>query len=179
MVMRHYDRVAHLYDRQYREEQSLKIKSALRHIHLKGSDMILDAGCGTGILLDHIENSVGLIIGLDISSKILKEAAKRVRKRPDAYLIRADVDYMPFPNGMFDKVFAITLIQNTPSIEMSLNEIIRVSKPDAIFIITGLKKAFSLNKFLKILEMAKLKIQTLISDERLHGYIAICVRKDK
>ena len=77
MVIRHYDRVAHLYDRQYREEQNLKIKSALRHLHLKESDIILDAGCGTGRITYRLVEAGCNVVGVDFSKESLKVCRQR------------------------------------------------------------------------------------------------------
>ncbi|MBS7252163.1 MAG: class I SAM-dependent methyltransferase, partial [Candidatus Freyarchaeota archaeon] len=47
-----YDQTAWIYDRRYREIQEEKYKSILSKIALHKRDLVLDAGCGTGLLME-------------------------------------------------------------------------------------------------------------------------------
>jgi len=176
-VMRNYDSSAKVYDAQYAEEQDAKIKAALSHLNLEESSLVLDVGCGTGLLFEHLGNSVKLLMGLDLSSGILKEAKKRTKRFPRTALIRADADFAPFPNGIFDGVFAITLLQNMPNPPLTLQEIRRVSKASSIFVVTGLRKAYSHDAFKGLLEKAGLEVQIVEIDGRLRGYVALCKKR--
>lgn len=173
-VRRSYDLSATVYDAQYSEEQNAKIKAALSRITLKKSHLVLDLGCGTGLLFEHIGRSVELLVGLDISSKILKEAKKRTQHFPTVALICADADSTPFPNGIFDDVFAITLLQNMPNPVLTLHEMKRVSKRHSIIAVTGLKKEFSLSTFTRLLSKAGLKASVIKTNGQLKGYVAVC-----
>jgi ubiquinone/menaquinone biosynthesis C-methylase UbiE len=81
---------------------------------------------------------------------------------------------MPFPDHIFDRVFAITLLQNMPDPAKTIFEMKRVSKPEAVFVVTGLKKKFTAESFVDLLNRARLKISRLKTDERLKGHIAVC-----
>jgi ubiquinone/menaquinone biosynthesis C-methylase UbiE len=89
-------------------------------------------------------------------------------------LILADADSMPLKERIFDYVFAITIMQNMPNPVQTLNEIVRVSKGDAVFIVTGLKKIFSRKAFEELLWKAGMCIVTLKDDEGLKCYVATC-----
>jgi len=173
-VIRHYNAIADIYDRRYLAEQNVKIRTALVHTDLRGRSFILDVGCGTGILFDHLKDSGIVQVGIDIAKKILKKVTERESYSVKVNIVLADADYMPFPNGIFDMVFAITLLQNLPKPEKTLKEIIRVSKPDATIIVTGLKKKFSLESFIKILGDSGLNIRLLKDSGELKDFIAIC-----
>jgi len=175
-TMRHYDQSATVYDAQYYEEQEAKIKAALAELNLKKENLILDAGCGTGLLFPHVAERVKLVVGVDISVRILKEAKKRVKEYSNTAVIIADIDYTPFPNGTFDATFAITLLQNTPKPPQTLNEMKRVTKQNTTIVITGLKKAFSRKEFIRLLRETGLKIKVLRLDENLKEYVAICTK---
>ncbi len=176
-IMRNYDYSAKVYDAQYREEQNAKIKVALSHLNLREDSLVLDVGCGTGLLLEHLGNSVGLLAGLDLSSGILKEAKKRAKRFPKTALIRADADFTPFPNGIFDMVFAITLLQNMPNPPLTLKEMARVGKASSIIVVTGLRKAYSQNAFRGLLEKAGLEVRIVETDKQLRGYVALCKKR--
>ena len=51
----------------------------LVHPYLTDKMSILDLGCGTGFLFQHISQKVGFLVGLDISLNTLKEAKKRIK----------------------------------------------------------------------------------------------------
>jgi ubiquinone/menaquinone biosynthesis C-methylase UbiE len=172
-VKQRYDSTAHIYDRRYSEEQTAKIEAALEHVNLQKRGLVLDAGCGTGLLFNHFANKAESLVGLDISRKMLLQAKNRERHLSDAHLIWGEADNMPLKEDAFDYVFAITLIQNTPSPIETLNEIKRVAKRDAVMVITGLKKKFTLKDFETLLHDAGLSVIALQS-ENLNCHVAVC-----
>jgi len=178
-TMQHYNQSASAYDAQYYEEQETKIKTALAELSLKKENLILDAGCGTGLLLPHVAEKVKLAVGIDVSRKILKEAEKRGKEQANAAVVRADIDYTPFQNDTFDAAFAITLLQNTPKPQQTLNEMKRVTKQNATIVATGLKKAFSPKEFTRLLREAGLEIKALRLDENLKEHVATCTKSSK
>jgi len=173
-TMRHYDHLAQVYDALYYEEQKAKIEVALDSIKLKQNELILDVGCGTGLLFQHLARAAKLVVGIDVSSKILREARKRTEQLPNIVVIRADADYTPFQKQTFDQVFAITLLQNMPNPAETLAEIKRVSKPQSTIVVTGLKKKFAPEHFIELLNKAGLKISTLKTNPQLKGCLAEC-----
>ena len=175
-TMRHYDQSAKVYDTQYSEEQEAKMKAALNCLKLRSNSVVLDAGCGTGLLFPHIAKRVKEVVGLDFSSRILQEAKRRTKQLSNTALLRADADQTPFQNQTFDAVFAVTLLQNTSNPLYTLEEIKRVSKTQAVLVATGLKKEFTQRSFTKLLRQAKLNIKVLKTNGELKGYVAICTK---
>ncbi len=175
-VMRHYDQSAKVYDAQYREEQEAKIQAILDNITLDQDSVVLDAGCGTGLLFEPLAKKTKFVIGADISRGILKEAKKKAETYKNVALILADADNTPFSNQTFNTVFAITLLQNTPSPRLTLNEIKRVSKSSAAIVVTGLRKAFTEQEFSKMLRQANLEVAVLKLDKQMREYIAVCTK---
>jgi len=173
-TIRHYDQQAAIYDVQYSGEQDAKIEDTLSSTELNPNEVVLDLGCGTGFLFQHIDKTIRLLVGLDISSKALREAKKRTKNLSNIVLIRADADYTPFPDHIFDKVFAITLLQNMPDPMKTIIEMKRIGKPQAIFAVTGLKKKFTTKSFVDLLERARLNVVTLNTNQQLKGYVVIC-----
>ena len=172
--MRHYDRQAAIYDVQYVGEQNAKIEDILESIKFGSNELVLDLGCGTGFLFPHINKKVGFLVGIDVSISALREARKRTKNKSDIALVCADADNTPFSDHIFDKVFAITVLQNMPDPKKTITEMKRTSKPEAIFAVTGLKKKYTTESFVDILERAKLKVATLNTNQRLKGHVAVC-----
>lgn len=172
-VIRHYDRIARIYERQYAEEQTAKINAILPHVCLDKESFVLDVGCGSGFLFP-LMTRVQFIIGVDVSKKLLQKAKWHMKIFSNAHIIRGDSDYLPFQNNIFDLVFALTLLQNVPNPLTTLEEIKRTSKSQAVIAVTILKKEFSKEDFTRLLKDSQLKILTMKTDDKLKDYIAIC-----
>jgi ubiquinone/menaquinone biosynthesis C-methylase UbiE len=176
-TMQHYDLMAKSYDALYAEEQRMKIEVALEKVELTAESLILDCGCGTGLLFEYVASKAKMVVGLDISRGILNEAKGRARKFGNVHLILADADHTPFKDGVFSHVFAVTLLQNMPNPEETLAELMRVAGKKAFIVVTGLKKKFSL-KFLEgLLLKYKLNVIEIVNgNEALKCHVAVCVK---
>jgi len=174
-VLRHYNRLARIYDSLYGEEQNAKIKSILRMVKTRCEDLVLDAGCGTGLLIDHVAARVNHFVGLDVAEKALKvasERSRRLRIRRNVSLIRADVDALPFRDNIFDKIFALTLLQNVPEPCRTLREMVRAAKDMSEVAVTGLKKRFTEEDFSEIIRRIGMEC-LLVEDPEIHDFIAV------
>jgi len=176
-TMKHYDQAADVYDAQYKEEQNAKIAATLTALEKTDMFLVLDAGCGTGLLFDHIADKAKQIVGTDMSKNLLKHAKNNVKVHDNVHLVQADADHAPFPNKTFTAAFAFTLLQNMPNPETTLNEIKRITQKNAIITVTGLKKQFSLEAFTQLLKNARLEIFALKADEKLKDFVAICRKR--
>jgi ubiquinone/menaquinone biosynthesis C-methylase UbiE len=173
VVMHRYDLTADIYDMRYAEEQTAKIEAALENLKIEKPALILDVGCGTGILFDYVAGKAGVTVGLDISRKILFKAKNRAKNFGDTHLVLADADNMPFKDDIFNHVFGMTLLQNMPKPVKTLKEIRRVARRDAVVVVTGLKKVFSFEEFEELLLNAGFVIVDL-KGEDLKCYVAVC-----
>ncbi len=177
-IIRHYDEMANAYDSLYREEQELKIKQILRHMAVHNSDLVLDAGCGTGFLFEHVHNQAGHLVGVDLSKGLLRVALAHVKQAgmKTVSLVRADVDHLPFKERAFDKVFALTVLQDSTDLSVTLKEITRTTKNDSTLAVTGLKKVFTEECFKQALTLEGLESNILSTPEQVKDYIAVCRR---
>jgi ubiquinone/menaquinone biosynthesis C-methylase UbiE len=169
--MRRYDSTANIYDMRYAEEQTAKIKAALEDVKLDEQSMVLDAGCGTGLLFGHVSDKAKTVVGLDVSRKTLEQSEKRARLFPNVHLVLADADRTPFMDETFSHVFAVTLIQNTPNPVETLGEIKRVTKRNGEIVVTALKRVFTSGDLTRLAKHAELKIAAL-HGEGLQCYVA-------
>jgi len=173
-VMLHYDQTAGGYGAQYAEEQNAKMEVALSNIVLKKNNIVLDVGCGTGLLFPHIADKTQHLIAIDISRKLLKQAKKRARQHPNIALIQADADHTPFKNQTFHTLFAITLLQNMPNPTATMGEMERIARPEATIGLTTLKKKFTQKAITELLKRAELKITILESTAKTKDHIITC-----
>jgi ubiquinone/menaquinone biosynthesis C-methylase UbiE len=175
-IIRRYDLTAQMYEMRYAEEQAVKYKTALEHRNIARNSNVLDVGCGTGLLFSHVAAEAQTVVGVDISSRLLLQAKERARDFRNVHLVQADADYLPFTDNHFSIVFAFTVLQNMPKPLETLNEIKRNAKRGASIVVTGLKKAFSLEAFRELLQNAGLQVVSLKDDDVLKCYVAVTVR---
>lgn len=96
-----------------------------------GKDIkILDAGCGTGMLLKELE-TLGVCYGIDISQM----AVDFCKKRGIGNVQIADATNIPYPDNTFDIALALDVIEHIKDDEGALKEIYRVLKPQGMAII--------------------------------------------
>jgi len=175
-ILRRYDLTAEMYEMRYAEEQAVKYKAALEHLNIARHSSVLDVGCGTGLLFRHVAAEAQTVVGVDVSSRLLLQAKERARDFRNVHLVQADADYLPFTDNHFSVVFAFTVLQNMPKPLETLNEIKRNAKRGASIVVTGLKKAFSLEAFRELLQNAGLQVVSLKDDDVLKCYVAVTVR---
>ena len=158
-----------IYDIRYGREQEAKYKAVLDRISPQPDDIVLDDGCGTGLLLHRLNAH---LIGLDFSHKLLEKARSRLRDKPGTHLIQADADHLPFRPSVYSLVFAITLLQNSPIPRQTLSEMRRVGRHDSQIVVTALKKAFSAEGLKELLEKAGLSCVKFVMGEDLKDWFA-------
>jgi demethylmenaquinone methyltransferase / 2-methoxy-6-polyprenyl-1,4-benzoquinol methylase len=100
---------------------------------VKECNIILDLGCGTGILSAMIQqnNNFGIVYGLDLTFEYLKVA---LAKRMNIPLLNATAEALPFKNEAFDSVVA-SYIPKYTQIDQLIDECLRVLKKKGILIL--------------------------------------------
>jgi SAM-dependent methyltransferase len=94
---------------------------------------VLDAGCGTGALLDRLEERVGTeVYGLDFSG----QALAYTRQRGHRHLVQADLTRLPFPDGTFDVITALDVVEHIREDEGALREVNRVLRPGGVLLVS-------------------------------------------
>ncbi len=114
-----------------------QINLVLELLSLSKDDRILEVGTGTGRFAAAVAQGGAAVTGLDVSAGMLEEAARRCAaiecdSRPQ--FVQGDVCQLPFPDGAFDSVFCINVIQLISPLGLALAEIGRVLKPDGRFV---------------------------------------------
>ena len=105
-----------------------------RLLRPRNDDIILDIGCGNGIMLERIAHACDChLIGTDISEDAL-EIAKRQLAGTNVELLRCPVDDMPLEDAAVDKALTINTIYFWEDLASGFEEIARVLKPEGIFI---------------------------------------------
>ncbi|EDP71492.1 ubiquinone/menaquinone biosynthesis methyltransferase [Flavobacteriales bacterium ALC-1] len=105
----------------------------------KNPEIILDIATGTGDLaISLTSTNAKEIIGLDISDGMLEVGRQKItEKNLDAVIsmIIGDSEDLPFKDNTFDAITVAFGVRNFENLEKGLAEILRVLKPDGIFVI--------------------------------------------
>jgi len=92
---------------------------------------ILDAGCGTGGTLSHLQG-MGELWGCDVAV----EALDACRERGFANVKRTPVQEMDFPDERFDVVVSCDVIEHIAEDDQAMEEMARVLRPGGILVMT-------------------------------------------
>lgn len=114
-------------------------KKVLQLVAATNPKTILDIATGTGDLaILMTKTNAEKIIGLDISAGMLEVGRKKIAERnlsDKIEMILADSESMPFEDNTFDAITVAFGVRNFEHLEKGLNEILRVLKPNGIFVI--------------------------------------------
>lgn len=114
-------------------------KKILKMVARQNPDSILDIATGTGDLAILLANTQAKkIIGLDISAGMLEVGKQKVAHKnlsDRIELVLGDSEKIPFEDQSFDVVSVAFGIRNFENLEQGLAEILRVLKPDGLFVI--------------------------------------------
>lgn len=114
-------------------------KKVLNLVAARNPNNILDIATGTGDLaILMAQTNATKIIGLDISSGMLEVGKKKILDKKlenKIEMIVGDSENMPFPDNHFDAITVSFGIRNFETLDKGLAEILRVLKPNGIFVI--------------------------------------------
>ena len=100
-------------------------------------EMILDAGCGTGVFTVDILSFNSHVVGIDISLPMLMRAAQKARGY-DFQTVLADLSHLPFSENVFDKVISVTALEFIEDAKGALEELFRVTRRGGYIVVATL-----------------------------------------
>ncbi|MDI5898905.1 bifunctional demethylmenaquinone methyltransferase/2-methoxy-6-polyprenyl-1,4-benzoquinol methylase UbiE [Flavobacterium yafengii] len=114
-------------------------KKVLQIVSKSNPKVILDIATGTGDLaILMAQTNAEKIIGLDISAGMLEVGVKKIASKNlsnTIEMILADSENMPFEDNYFDAITVAFGVRNFENLEKGLAEILRVLKPNGVFVI--------------------------------------------
>lgn len=114
-------------------------KKVLKMVAAKNPSTILDIATGTGdlaILMS--QTGAEKITGLDISDGMLEVGRKKIKEKNlqnKIEMVLGDSENIPYPDNSFDAITVAFGVRNFETLEKGLAEILRVLKPNGIFVI--------------------------------------------
>jgi ubiquinone/menaquinone biosynthesis C-methylase UbiE len=122
----YYDRFSDSYERErHRGYHRLIDELELELVRRYGTGRdILEAGCGTGLLLAEAARVGRSALGLDLSAGMLGRARTRGLR-----VLQASLDRVPLPDASVDLVYSMKVLAHVPPIREALAELARVTRP--------------------------------------------------
>ncbi len=122
------------YDNQWRDRFANRL---VEIANLESGQKVLDIATGTGIVAiasAKIVGNEGKVIGVDISSGMLKQAQSKIDAEglPNVELIETDADNLSFPDNSFDAILCSSAIVYLTDIPAALRSWYRFLKPEGI-----------------------------------------------
>lgn len=109
-------------------------KELIELCHINEGKYVLEVGCGVGITSCYIAKMYGCrVIGVDISERMIKRANERARGEGLGNRVRfvvADVQNLPFRDGLFDAVIGESVTAFPDDKQRAASEYVRVTKPE-------------------------------------------------
>ncbi|SDW99352.1 bifunctional demethylmenaquinone methyltransferase/2-methoxy-6-polyprenyl-1,4-benzoquinol methylase UbiE [Flavobacterium degerlachei] len=114
-------------------------KKVLQIVAESNPKTILDIATGTGDLaILMAQTNAEKIVGLDISAGMLEVGVKKIADKKlsnTIEMILGDSENMPFEDNSFDAITVAFGVRNFETLEKGLAEILRVLKPNGVFVI--------------------------------------------
>jgi SAM-dependent methyltransferase len=107
------------------------VRAELDRLRLPPGARILDAGCGSGRMLDELAD-YGRVAGIDQSA----EGVTMARSRGHHDVSVGSVEALPYPDASFDLVTSLDVIEHTPKDAHTLREYWRVTRPGGHLLVT-------------------------------------------
>ncbi len=128
--------------------------------HIQGKE-ILEAGCGTGLVLEGLARLASRAVGVDISAGMLDKARAR-----GLDVVKGSVTDLPFEDASFDAVVSFKVLAHVPDLRRALAECARVTRPGGVLVLEFYNKA-SIRYLVKKLKPAH-KVADATFDTQVH-----------
>ncbi len=120
-------------DRAYRTPDVTRQRMrTLEALQLKARELVLDVGCGSGLLADDMAGLVGPdghVVGIDASPDMLALAEKRCADLPQIRLKHSNAEDIPEGDNSFDAAACVQVLLYVSDVPAALSEMYRVLKP--------------------------------------------------
>jgi arsenite methyltransferase len=96
-------------------------------------DNVVDLGCGVGWATRVLaqQASRGLVLGIDLSDRMIEQARTGYRNPPNALFLVADAAYIPCADSLFKSLLSVESIYYYPDLQGTFSEVHRILRESA------------------------------------------------
>ena len=108
-----------------------------RFLRPSRSDKVIDVGCGSGVVADHIASKGAEVVGVDANPAAIAFATQRYG-RPRVAFRLGTADELSFPNGAFTKVVFMEVLEHLGAAEARpvMSTLRRLLPPEGLLLVT-------------------------------------------
>ena len=118
-------------------------------IPYSAGNRILEAGCGTGLIMERLRRAGADLFGADLSPGMLRVASGR-----GFSVVQADICALPFRDEAFDMVYSFKVLAHVKDINKALGEMVRVTRREG-YILPEFYNRSSLRFLVRLLKGAR------------------------
>ncbi|MBN1137731.1 MAG: methyltransferase domain-containing protein [Anaerolineae bacterium] len=136
----------------------------LERLAWRGSERVLDVGCGSGDLLRGMARQRpdwATLVGFDLSPGMANRAADLAQGLPARFFV-GDAQALPFPDALFDVVMARHVLFYVPDIDQAVAEAARVLRPGGRLLATT-NSAYTMPEYQAYLQRAAARFPNLVN----------------
>jgi len=112
-----------------------RLKAAAQLLGGKQFGRLLEIGYGSGVFLPELSRHCSELYGVDIHSKMDLVQKTLEKERVAAQLSVEDVRALKFPDGMFDAVVCVSVLEHIRNLNLAVGEIDRVTGDSGIVVL--------------------------------------------
>lgn len=129
-----YDRVADGYDHRYSFLRYDGVRETLFEFLGTDRPRTLEVGCGTGYWMRAAADRASLLVGMDVSARMLAKAREH---GGDARVVRARSEDLPWPGASFDRIVCVNALHHFSDRARFFAEARRVLRPGGALLSVG------------------------------------------
>jgi 2-polyprenyl-6-hydroxyphenyl methylase / 3-demethylubiquinone-9 3-methyltransferase len=106
--------------------------------------LVLDAGCGGGLVARTLVEAGAVVVGVDRSLGSLHVASRATAARQPGsfHAVRGQLERLPFADGAFDAVVAADVLEHVPDLPAAAGELARVLAPGGSLAFDTINRTF-------------------------------------
>ena len=110
-------------------------RASLEALELDGSDRLLDVACGTGWASRTAAEKGASVMGIDLSSEMIRQASRLVAGHGGVRFALADAEDLPFADASFTALLCTNAFHHYPHPDRVVREMTRVMAPGGRLVI--------------------------------------------
>ena len=112
-----------------------RLRAAIQLLGKRKYDKLLEIGFGSGVFLPELSRHCSELYGVSIHSKIALVKKTLQEEHIAAQLLVGDVRALEFPDGTFDALVCLSVLEHIRELDLAISEIARVTSDSGIVVL--------------------------------------------